>query len=114
MTPPFTATTTYECTTSRPNWALIRLYTHFGGGIEIRDPLHKNRRRGPTCTIIEDDWDEEALDLEDTQLIRLEPGQKFSTSYTVSVVPMVDGLRSADVKGMVKGNLYNITLRKRR
>jgi len=112
--PPFTATTEYECTASKPIWALVRLFTDYGGGIEIRDPQRKHRQIGARSTIIADEWDEEALDLENTELVRLEPGQKFSTSYTVSVVPKAGGLRDSDTKYMVQGNTYEITLRKRR
>lgn len=112
--PPFTATTTYECTTSRPIWALIRLFTDFGGGIEIRDPQRKHRRMGPPSTIVADEWDTDALDLDDTVLVRLEPNQKFSTSYTFSVVPKASGIVHSDVRHMAKGNTYEITLRRRR
>jgi hypothetical protein len=112
--PPFTATTTYERTTSRPIWALVRLFTDFGGGIEIRDPVRKHRQVGARSTIIADEWDEHALDLDDTALVWLESGQTFSTLYTVSVVPKVNGLRDSDVKHLVVGNTYEITLRKRR
>jgi len=69
---------------------------------------------GPQSTIIADEWDDVALDLDDTELVRLELGQKFSTSYTFSVVPKADGLRNSDVRNMVKGNTYEITLRRRR
>jgi hypothetical protein len=116
--PPFVAITEYECTTSKPIWALVGLFTHVGNGILIRDPQRlvsgKPRRIGPTSTIYEDDWDDKALDLEETELVRLEPGRKFSTSYTISVVPKVDGLRGSDTYAMVKGNTYEISLRKRR
>ena len=112
--PPFTATTEYECLGSKPIWALIRLFTDFGGGIEIRDPQRKHRKIGARSTIIADEWDEEALDLEDTELVRLEPGQRFSTVYTVSVVPKAGGLRASDTKHMVPGNTYEITLMRRR
>ncbi|KAI9860132.1 MAG: hypothetical protein M1813_006242 [Trichoglossum hirsutum] len=112
--PPFTATTTYECTASRPIWSLVRLFTDFGGGIQIYDLERKHRRIGPTSTIIADEWDGDALDLDDTALVRLEPGQTFSTSYTLSVVPKADGLRNSDVKNMVKGNTHEVGLRRRR
>jgi hypothetical protein len=69
---------------------------------------------GARSTIIADEWDEHALDLDDTALVWLEPGQTFSTLYTVSVVPKVNGLRDSDVKHLVVGNTYEITLRKRR
>jgi hypothetical protein len=112
--PPFKAITEYECTASKPIWALVRLFTDFSGGIEIRDPLRKHRRIGGVSSIVADEWDEDALDLEDTELVRLEPGQKFSTSYTISVVPKADGLRDSDIRHMVPGNTYEITLRKQR
>jgi hypothetical protein len=112
--PPFTATTEYECTASKPIWALIRLFTDYGGGIRIRDPQRKHRQIGARSTIIADEFDEDALGLEDTELVCLEPGQKFSSSYTVSVVPKAGGLRDSDTKHMVQGNTYQITLRKRR
>lgn len=112
--PPFTATTEYECTAHKPIWALVRLFSQCGGGIEIRDPLRKHRKIGARSTIIADEYDEDALDLADTELVRLEPGQKFATAYTVSVVPKAGGLRDSDTKYMVQGNNYEITLMKRR
>lgn len=113
--PPFTVTTTYECTSSRPIWAIVRLFRYFSCGIIIRDPQRRNHRRiGPTSTIISDDWDEDDLNLEDSELIRLELGQKHSIPYTISVVPKARGLRASDVYLMVKGNTYDIGLRKRR
>ncbi len=48
------------------------------------------------------------------ELVRIDPGQKFSTSYTISVVPKADELRDSDIRHMVPGNTYEITLRKRR
>ena len=112
--PPFTVITKYENTGSRSICALVRLYSHHGSGIEIRDPSRNHRRIGPPSTMIQDDFDEEAQDLEDTQLVRLEPGQTFETSYTFSVVPKLDGIRNSDVRNMVVGNTYVITLKKRR
>ena len=112
--PPFKAITEYECTVSKPIWALVRLFTDFSGGIEIRDPLRKHRRIGGLSSIVADEWDEDALDLEDTELVRLEPGQKFSTSYTISVVPKAGGLMASDMRHMVPGNTYEITLRAQR
>lgn len=112
--PPFTVTTTYECTSSRPIWALVRLFEYVGCGIILRDPQRKNHRRiGPSSTLIGDDWDEEAVTFEDSQLIRFQLGQKHSIPYTISVVPKVSGLSSSDVYLMVKGNTYEITLRTR-
>jgi hypothetical protein len=49
-----------------------------------------------------------------TELVRLEPDQKFSASYTFSVVPKLGGLRGSDTRMIVEGNRYEITLRKRR
>jgi len=46
--------------------------------------------------------------------VRLEPGQKFSTTYTVSVGLKVDGLRESDTKHRVRGYTYEIMPRKRR
>ncbi|KAL2060152.1 hypothetical protein VTL71DRAFT_9974 [Oculimacula yallundae] len=112
--PAFTVTTTYECTASKPIWALVRLWADYSGGIEIRDPQRNHRRIGGGSTLIADEWDEDALDLEDTSLVRLEPGQKFSTQYTVSVVPKADGLRNSDIRLMVPGNTYEITIKKQR
>jgi hypothetical protein len=84
-----------------------------GCGIVIRDPLRKHRRIGPSSTIVADEWDEEAFAFEDSELIRLQLGQKHSIPYTISVVPKAKGLRSSDVYLMVKGNTYEITLKTR-
>jgi hypothetical protein len=114
--PPFVTTTEYECITAKPIWAMVGLFTHRGKGVEIRDPARvfggKAKRIGPTSTIIPDEWDELALELEETELVRLEPGQKFSTTYTMRVVPY--SLRSADTHAMQKGKPYIISLRTRK
>lgn len=47
-------------------------------------------------------------------MVRLEPSQKFSTSYTLSVDPNADKLRNSDTRNMVSGSLYEITFRKRK
>jgi hypothetical protein len=65
--PPFTVTNEQECTTSNPIWVFIRPFTDVGNGLEIRDPQRKHRRIGARSTMIADEWDEEALDLNDTE-----------------------------------------------
>lgn len=112
-TPPFTTITTHLNTSPSPLWALVRLYTDFSGGIEIRDLSRKHRRIGGGSTIIADEWDEEALDLEDTQLVRLGPGEVFETRYTICLGSKAGRLRGSDVKMMVEGGNYEVTARKR-
>lgn len=65
-------------------------------------------------TMVADEWDDIALDLGDTELVRIEPGQKHITPYTLSVVPFMGGLRGSDTKMMAKGMRYEIILDKRR
>jgi len=118
--PPFTVTTTYRHTGTSDNkagesiWALIYLSSHNGKGIDIRDPQRQNRRMGPSSTNISDEWDEDDHDVEDSLLVRLQPGQEICTSYTFSVVAKAGGLRNSDIRNMIAGNNYEITLKKRR
>jgi hypothetical protein len=110
---PFSATTIHECIAERPIWALIRLYMHFFAGIKIHDLAREDRRIGPIFKIIVcDDFDEEERDLSDTALVRVAPGEQFSTSYSFWVEPN-DGRKGGHLKLMVPGNTYHVGLRKR-
>ena len=112
--PPFTVTTIYECTTAQPLWALVRLYSHCCGGVQIRDPDRKNRRIGPPGTMLQHEFDEELLDIEDTELVRLELGYKYLTKYTFSTTPKLNGITHSDVRNLVIGKAYTVTLRRPR
>ncbi|KAF2417716.1 hypothetical protein EJ08DRAFT_69829 [Tothia fuscella] len=111
---PFSASTTYECITASPIWALIRLYEHHFTGIRILDPARGHRRIGPNPPIIVcEDFDDEERDLQDTVLIRFEPGDKFSTTYAFGFELKRNGKRG-DAKLMEPGNTYFVALKKRR
>jgi hypothetical protein len=114
--PPFTITTTYECITSHPISALIYQNSEWGNGAEIRDPERRCRRVGPTsiryCT---DGWEDEDWDryeIEDSILLRMEPGQKFSTCYVVSAETRMPGFGS-DMRSFKENKTYKVTLRER-
>lgn len=115
--PPFVTTTEYECITAKPIWALVGLFTHKGKGVEIRDPERvsqgKARRIGPTSTLISDEIDLRALELQESELVRLEPGQTYSAIYAISVFPH-SILTNSDTRPMKKGNTYIIGLRRRK
>jgi len=118
--PPFIINTTYECTTSRPIWALILQDSERGGGTEIRDPerlSHGNPRRvGPTSIVLCTDGmlgsEMDRVEIEDSILLRLEPGQKFSTYYKISAVERKRGFGS-DMRMMSREKSYKVTLRQR-
>jgi len=121
--PPFIVNTTYECTSHRPIWALIRVFADFATGIRIRDtePLLdgsgnviKYRRLGPDPTRVGDRDDDGNIDLDDTELVRFALGEQFSTSYTISTVEKLNGLVRADTRLMKLGGTYEIYLRLRR
>ena len=69
---------------------------------------------GPPSTMIDDEFDSDLLDVQDTELVWLEPGQTFSTGYTFAVTPKMSGIRPSDVHSLTAGNTYEITLQKRR
>jgi hypothetical protein len=76
--PPFTTSTTYKCTASRPMWARISLFNDFGHHI-VRDPNFgvggmyptPNRKIGYATTNMEDEFDQKALERKDAELVRL-------------------------------------------
>ena len=61
-----------------------------------------------------DNWDEDALDLTDTELLRLEPGQTISRSYTLCVSEKVDGFIPSDMYKLEVGKRYILGLLPRR
>ena len=111
--PPLTATTAYSCTASQPIWALVSLYTQFGGGIDTRDRERDHRRGGPPCTIIDDEFDTEAPGSRGQRNSALGPGEDFSTVYTLSAVAK-DGIQHSDNKKFGIGKSDKITLKERR
>ena len=111
--PPFVITTEYVCNASKPLRALVSLHDHHGNGTVFRDPARRlssgrMRRIGPTSTLYCDEDPEDH-----TELVRLEPGERLSTSYTVSVVPARHGIMTTDTQYMVAGNPYHISLKSR-
>lgn len=113
-TPAFTATTTHTNTSARALWALVRAWAPFGRGIAIRDPARRGRRVGPTSTLVGDEWDAEALDREDSVLVRLGPGEAWASAYTVETGAKARGLRGSDVMACRAGGVYEVGLRRRR
>jgi hypothetical protein len=115
--PPFIISTTYECTTSRPIWALIFLWSEDGEGTIIRDPERRNRVVGPAsiryCTDGWEDEDFERYEIEDSLMLRMEPGRRFSTCYKMSTEPREPGF-GTDMKCLKEGKSYGITLRVRK
>ena len=113
--PEFTVTHTHSNIGTKPIWALVRLCSDYCNGFEARDPLAKNRRRrGLPPTMLGDEWDEDALDLKDTELINIDPGQTMSRSYTFSVGPKLGGFISSDMYKLEVGKKYVLGLRPRR
>ncbi|KAF2127047.1 hypothetical protein P153DRAFT_398421 [Dothidotthia symphoricarpi CBS 119687] len=115
--PPFIATTVYTCTTLRPIYALISLFSDFGDHLEVRDPNRgrlADKRIGVVPTMVFDDWDEENLDFIDSRLVHVNPGEKVETTYTFSVVPKAKGLRRSDTASMKESGEYTIELGKRK
>ena len=76
------------------------------------DPLiHGFVGIGPPSTFDMEDKNLSDIELDDTELVRLEPAQSFGTSYTFSVLPKLKGLRMSDVYNLAVGHTYDITLR---
>jgi hypothetical protein len=74
----------------------------------VRDPNHpkgKDRKIGPFPTM-QDEWDQEKVDFEDSELVRLEPGESFETAYTFRVVERPLSYERSDVKYMRDGGTY--------
>jgi hypothetical protein len=61
-----------------------------------------------------DEWDENALDLKDTELWKLDPGQVVSKSYTFAVNKKLDGFISSDVYKYEVGKKYLLDVCPRR
>jgi hypothetical protein len=130
--PPFYVTTTYDGTSTRPIWALIYRDSTFGSGIRFRDTLQardkdgnlqfsntgepRYLRLGPSSTVVGDfkpDPDRNVF-LEDSELMRLGLGDKFSTSYLVTTKDLPSGLVRADTYKMIPGGKYEIYLNRKR
>ena len=112
--PAFTTTYTHKNVGTKAIWALVRLWSDYCNGFVSHDLQNHNRRRGLPPTILSDDWDEEALDLKDTELWKLDPGQVISKSYTFTVNKKLDGFISSDVYKYEVGKKYLLDLCPRR
>ena len=112
--PEFTVTYAHENIGTKPIWALVRLWSDYCNGFEARDPQERNRRRGLPPTMLADEWDEDALDLKDTERIHLDPGQTMSKSYTFSAGEKLDGFISSDMYKLEVGKNYVLGLRPQR
>ena len=80
----------------------------------MRNGTRRPRRVGPYYTVSSEDFDWDAADLEESKLVRLEPGSKFSTTYIICVIPKLGGIIHSDTFSMAKGNAYWIKLRPRK
>ncbi|ORY13172.1 hypothetical protein BCR34DRAFT_586697 [Clohesyomyces aquaticus] len=113
--PPFTVSTTYKNTGTRPIWALIRLFKEHAAGIVLRDPLRQHwigRVHLPPTSYGDHDGEDDS-DSKDTELVRLNPADTFSTSYTFSVLRKVDGILGSDMEKLSKGGQYEVRLDER-
>jgi hypothetical protein len=64
--------------------------------------------------MIQDEWNDNALEREDEKLLRLDPGARCETLYTFAVEPKAGGLRRSDVHHMSVGGEYFVELGKRK
>ena len=112
--PEFTVTYTHENISTKPICALVRVWADYCNGFQARDPLQKYRPRGLPPTMLADEWDEDALDLNDTELVRLDPGQSMSRNYTFSVSKKLDGFIHNDMYKLEVGKKYVLCLREQR
>jgi hypothetical protein len=55
---------------------------------------------------MQDQWDQEKVDFEDSELMLLEPGGKFETEYTFCVEPQPWSTQRSDVKFMKDDGTY--------
>jgi hypothetical protein len=112
--PAFIVTTTYKCVAVRSIWALRDPLARMCNGVQTRDPDRKYRRIGPDPEILcedpEYDLSPEDIIRRDTVMMRLDPGDVFSTSYTFSVVKKMRGLIHSDVWNLKDGKKYKLTL----
>lgn len=109
----FTVTYSYKNVGTKPIRALVRVWSDFCNGFEARD-LHTRRCRGLPPTRLGEDFDEEAIDLEDTELINLAPGQTTSRSYMFSTGEKLRGYIHSDMYKLEVGKKYALGLRPRR
>lgn len=117
--PPFTVTMTHKCTTARPIWALREPHRYNCNGIMIRDPQRttpsgRYRRIGLEGTYIdngsESDSDYEHRYVRNNELVHLNPGEVYTTYYTLIVTAKAGGLRRSDVWNLTDGNDYLLTM----
>lgn len=115
--PSFSAIITYTCTSNLPVWFLIILFNNFAHNIRVRDPNHPkgpNRSIEPYPTMMQDEWDQEGLDFEDSGLLLLKQGEVFETAYAFHTQePPLSTVRS-DVKFMRDGGVYCMELGRRK
>ncbi len=61
---------------------------------------------------MQDEWDDAKVEFENTELLRMEPGQMFETSYTLYVKRLT--VRRSETDFMVPGDNYWAGLGKRK
>lgn len=108
----------HRCVLKGTIWALVDVYKYNCNGVQIRDPTRNDRRIGPPGTYDSEihgiEFDIAKADFEDTQMVRLEPGQSFGTTYTFAIFNKPTRFRGSDVDKLVIGNDYIIALRAQR
>ena len=109
--PPFSVTIIFECTIGATIWVLRPLFTDFCEGVEIRDPARNHRRVGPMSTSFVDDTGPADSETYDTELLRLEPRQQVTRTYTFTTERKAHGLRHNDFISLTVGNTYELTIR---
>lgn len=112
--PAFTASYTHQNIGTQSISALVRRWSHYCNGFIANHPQKGSRRRGLPPTMLSDEWDEVALDLEDTELVNLDPGQTMSRSDTFSAVAKLDGFVSSDMCKLEVGKKYTLRLMRQR
>ena len=70
--------------------------------------------RGLPPTRLGNEFDEEAIDLEDTELIYPDPGKIIARSYTYDIQNKLNGFISSDMYKLEVGMQYLLRLRPRR
>ena len=108
--PPFTVSYTHENTGTEPIWTLASRFSNFCNGFAAREYPDGERRRGLVSLINSSEWDDDALDLEDTELVKLDPGQAMCRSYTLSAVEKRPPYILSDMHKFEVGHQYKLWL----
>lgn len=108
--PPFTVSIEYKCDAEATIWVVRPLLAKFCEGVEIRDPTRRNRRIGPTIIGVGNTDGTEDDAFTDTELLRLDPGTRIVSNYTLTTQRKDHGLLRGDFHNLTIGNVYNLTV----